>query len=551
MQRFSVFMLLWLVAIGSNVAAGQDDEKPIQKLFKPIKEFRTRHCNPNPVKGCACAKCKAKRQKKLCERCIEKAKEAAEKEKEKQQLIMDLEKLALEMKKLAEEKKDFEKKMEEKYKEWDVADATDPKSPEYKNELLKMAAAVKADQDLEPKKIQALQYIAGLGCAKVPDAPKIVLAGLKDPNVNVRAAAVQAILSPYLQPYGYGDFYAGMEYGGMPPIVSPEEAMQFNVTGCAGGTCSTCPPNRRSTRRESKACDFCKHQTSIDAVIAQLNPDCPKKTCQCPNPCDQSQGRRFKTHKKRGRCGFCRGRGCQNCQHSGQIEEIVEVPCDVQPQQPSLPDLTQCQCTDACQSCCTEDIQKELKKIAFGTKDDGCFYEPNETVRNMAAQALQLCPGIPEKTPDVPEQADVTEESDVTEGEDTPSEDLGDEELDLNSQDGDDSTTYFRGTRRRIGRSVSSARNYADQSAGPITHTAGIVKSVNADGTVDIQLSGEFLIPERFVIEIETSNGQQYEGTVIQSNVGSVRIRSNGLPIRVGQGERLRFGVIATRPEDV
>ena len=560
MQRLSVFALLWLVAIGSNVAAAQDDEKPLQKLFKPIKEFRTRHCNPNPVKGCMCAKCKAKRKKKLCERCIEKAKKAAEKEKEKQQLIMDLEKLALEMKKLQEEKKDFEKELEEKNKPWDITD-----EKESENELLKMAAAAKADQDLEPKKIEALQYIAGLGCAKVPDAPKIILAGLQDPNVNVRAAAIQAILSPYLTPYDqYGGFYASVEFSGLPPRIGVDGKPLDDGTTVVDGSCPTCcstcnnRSSRRDDRRAKKACDFCQHKTNLDAVIAQLNPDCPEKKCE---PCDQCNNRRTRTRRKRTRCGFCRGGGCQNCKYSGQIEYLEEMPCDCQPQKPNLPDLTQCQSTDSCQACCTKEIQKELKEMAYGTKESGCFYEPNEVVRNMAAQALEMCPGLPEPQKDMTEEADLTEEADMSEEsdyseEETPSEDLSDEEadLDLEGQNGEedaDGSTYFRGTNRRYARPVSSVRNYSDEAAGPITHTIAFVSAANADRTIEIRLTDEFLIPTRYSVEIETEDGQRYEGIVVSSSVGRVTIKPVNQNFNVRTGDKIRFGVVAAYPGEI
>ena len=549
MQRISILMLLSFVALGGNFAAAQDDEKPIQKLFKPIKEFRTRHCNPNPVKGCKCAKCKAKRQKKLCERCIEKAKETAEKEKEKLQLVKDLEQLALDLKKLQKEKE-----AEAKKDNWDSLTEEEKKNP-----LLEMASAAKADQDLAPKKVQALNYIASLGCSKVADAPKIILAGLKDANADVRGAAVRAILSPYLMPYGsYGGGYLD------------DVAMQYQVNGvpCAltstAANCGHCNnrSTRRDTRREKKACDFCKYQTNIDLVIDQLIPDCPKPNCCAENPCNDCQKGRGKargqSRGKRIKCGFCRGRGCKNCNGKGSIQtsgsccssgDCNNITCSEKPPTPpaGVPNMCQCTATDGCQACCTKEIQAELKQIAFGTNDAGCFYEPNENVRHLAAQALELCPGLPPD--DVPEEADVTEEPDVSEED---SQDGPTEDLDLNGdENGADSSTYFNGSDRRFVKPVSSRRNYDDESAGPITHTMAVVDSVISDKSIVIQLDGEFMIPENYSIEIETANGTRYEAIVTESTVGQVTIKSTGLPIRVTQGEKLRFGVVAAYSDGI
>ena len=526
MQRIAILMLLSFVALGGKIAAAQDDEKPLQKLFRPIMEFRTRHCNPNPVKGCMCAKCKAKRQKKLCERCVEKAKKVAEKEKEKQQLILDLEKLALEMKKLQKEKEDFEEEIT-----WDITD-----EKESENELLKMAAAAKADQDLAPKKIEALQYIAGLGCAKVPEAPKIILAGLKDANVDVRAAAVHAILSPYLMPYGSYEGYYG-------------DAVQFEVGGCAGGVCSTacCPScqKRRPTRQERKGCDFCKYQENIDAVIAQLTPDCTKKGCCEQNPCQDCQAGRSKRRGKLFKCGFCRGRGCKNCKFRGSVESTSAECCQCL-EENALTDDCQCQPTDACQACCSEEIQAELKEMAFGTKDNGCFYEPNENVRLLAAQALEMCPGLPPK--DITEEADTSEESDVTE---EPVDNSNGSDASSSDENGDDASTYLNRRDRNHVQPVSSRRNYDDEEAGPLTHTFGLVDRIGSDNSVVIALDGDYMIPENFTIEIETVGGARYEGIVTASEIGSVTIQPTSDPIRVKQGEKLRFGVVAAYPEGI
>ncbi len=53
-------------------------------------------------------------------------------------------------------------------------------------------------------------------------------------------------------------------------------------------------------------------------------------------------------------------------------------------------------------SCCTPDILKQLDKMAFGQKDDGCPFEPSPRVRRAARLALKTCgppPFVPEPLP--------------------------------------------------------------------------------------------------------------------------------------------------------
>lgn len=53
-------------------------------------------------------------------------------------------------------------------------------------------------------------------------------------------------------------------------------------------------------------------------------------------------------------------------------------------------------------SCCTPDILKQLDKMAFGQKDDGCPFEPSPRVRRAARLALKTCgppPFVPEPPP--------------------------------------------------------------------------------------------------------------------------------------------------------
>ena len=541
MRPISILIIVVFATAAFDTTAAQDEEKFYQKIFKPIKEFRTRKCDPNFGKpGSKCAKLKDKRKGKLCERCVEKAKEVAEKEIEKKKLCLELEKLALDKKKLEEETKDFEKALEEKYKPWDVADGPpEVAEGEKPNELLKMAADVKKDQELAPKKIQALQYISAVGCSKVPQATEIILKGLKDGNANVRAAAVQAILSPYLAPYGtYGDYFPGMEMG---EPVAQGGVMNGMYTGM--GTCSTGNCGRQTTRTRKfrsmcgqcrgKGCDFCKHQGHVEKIIAQICQDCPEEKPNCaPAPnCQTCQQRGLRKRAAARQSAGCDCNGCASC-NQGQAMDVAFEPCDCQGQPTVGMGLDQCTGQDSCQACCSEEIQKELKQMAFGLKAPGCYYEPNPTVRSLAAQALELCPGLPE-------EEETEGESDETENEDTTEEaddfDLDGPETDLTFQDSSVRTRFSGSSRRTVNRQQESS-----------THTSAQVVGISTEDNIQVRLDGDYLIPKFTVVEIQKQNGQGIECIVMNSAVGQVDLKSSsGRRVNVVSGELLRFGVLA------
>lgn len=51
-----------------------------------------------------------------------------------------------------------------------------------------------------------------------------------------------------------------------------------------------------------------------------------------------------------------------------------------------------CKCGNGCEtSCCTEDLVKKLKDVAYGV-ENGCFKEPNKEIRNAAANVMCKCP---------------------------------------------------------------------------------------------------------------------------------------------------------------
>jgi hypothetical protein len=72
---------------------------------------------------------------------------------------------------------------------------SDEKNLESDNDLLKIAAKAKQDQDLAPQKIKALRYLSSLGCGCNADVEKAVLSGMEDCVPSVRAEAVKLVVA--------------------------------------------------------------------------------------------------------------------------------------------------------------------------------------------------------------------------------------------------------------------------------------------------------------------------------------------------------------------
>ena len=388
-------VLLVLLCVGTDPAHAQifgrgnvDRGEPV---FTPLRNFRERAPTSIPAvlaekvkakadgcklkdklaPGAACKRCQAEKMREE-----EKAKEEAAKEAELKKLEAEAEKAELEAKKLKEED-------EERNKPWDIADKDNAEL----GDLLAAAQAAKKEQDLAPKKQQALDYLAGIGCNKDPNVTKAIMAGLQDYNTEVRKTAVQAVIFAMAGPNG-------LQYPVDPQVMASFEMDPYAVSmvgGCCDAQCSTCPKS-------------CRNGCNANAVRRKCLPPVEPKDEDCP-ACDLAKQKELaKQNRKKQREMRKAGHrsGCQECTgcqdgcnaYISCGSGFPEVPCEPCQER-----------SDGCKSCCDEMIRKELRKMAFDPdpKRANCYYEPSIEVRNLALQAYSLCPDMEEKEEEDPD----------------------------------------------------------------------------------------------------------------------------------------------------
>lgn len=492
-------------------------------VFTPLKDIRARAENGviSDAKKKICAECNLKGKlcpKAACKRCQRLKAEEKKKEEEKRKEEAELKKLEAEAKKTELEAKKLEEEDAERNKPWDVADDENLESP---SELLQLAAQSKQDQDLAPKKQEALDYLADLGCNKDPKVAAAILLGLKDYNVEVRMVAAQTVLVAVR-----GRIEEHMvDTCGKPIKFGPPEEPE---PGCAGYI---------QGRGKYRNCCLC---------VSEENKDCP--ICEVVKQREEAKQARKQKRKDRRQklCGRCKGSGCEACGYGGLVDG---EPCEAVE---GCSDCMQCDACNGlygCRSCCTEEILEELKKMAFDMDKDrpGCYYEPSVAVRNVALEALTLCPPIDEpeddpepkkpagekKSSDQPDKRPASESRNTGESNDTDVEidvnssgDEADIDVDVETNDTDDSITPIEdedaqsGSSRRIYHSAEY--HFEDQPSDPRLIDGQISKFYN--GGLLIKHSPEYMIPlgHKLFITGTGEEGQVVE--VVASQAGAVQV---------------------------
>ena len=527
MARILITLLvLSSVMTSSNAAFGQlfggrDRGEPI---FTPIKNIRARAENGvlSDAVGNAGQNCRLNGKispKAACKRCQRALAEEQEKEKDERAEEAELKQLEAEAKKSELEAKLLEEQDKERNKPWDVADDENLESP---SDLLKLAAQSKQDQDLAPKKQEALNYLASLGCNKDPKVAAAILLGLKDYNVEVRMESVKTVL------------YA---------VRGPNPQVVYDPYGANGvfstqPICATCQP------QQYERCEQCLPEELRDK-------DCP--ICDVAKLKEmKKQQRKAERKQRRKSCFSCGGKGCDSCNYSGQTvqgggcgnvcQPCAEVECQ------------ECKFCDGCKSCCTEPIVIELRKMAFDMdpKRPGCYYEPSMEVRNLALEAITLCPGIEEKEDDVEEKTGVTEEgedevkSGVSEADedDAQSDDLNKSELDgpepedvndelndaIEDAQDEDNDSSLSDQESAVLTGISNASTIYQS----VSHRTNAKRSNDRliDGKIArfydngylIQHSPEYLIPIGYQLYVSDAGQQTQIVKVISSKAGAVKV---------------------------
>lgn len=530
MARFFIVILLASVVLLGNETAfaqtfpqafSQFERDRGERIFNPVKKIRERAANGvlKDAKAKICEACKL--NGKLCPKCACKRKERAEKEeeekaKEEAAKEAELKKLEAEAKKAGLEAKLLQEQDIERHKPWDIADPENLESP---SQLLKLAAGSKQDQDLAPKKQEALDYLAQLGCNKDPNVEKAILAGLQDYNAKVRLAAVQAVLDAVRGP--------------MPAMVSD-------------------------------AFDPYQECLGQPEVPEKVNPAAPPKVeppveaapdpCAKPDPCEVTKKRSLRRESRKKTCRGCRGGGCNACNYRGQITEIYSPQCGCEACSPQEVACDDCGCwEDGCRSCCpSPDIMAELKRIAFAKDPDreNCRYEPSLDVRNLALEALNVCPKISD-----PVVTPIVDPIIETGGEDEKKKGGISEER----SGGDDSSSDLR-----LDPNLKNDKKEDDDNGGDPTTQSSTespfrsVVSIDSksrllgarlskfllNGAYLVEFDGDYLIPSGKRLFVQIAGGASQIVEVLESEVGFAKVTPVEGTLFDQQDSRLSIGIV-------
>ena len=517
-----IIIALTLLCIGatpgySQIFGGAGTRDRGEPIFTPLKNIRDRAENgvlSDKAKEIAGAcKCKGKLfPEAACKRCQRQKANEEEKAKEEKAEEAELKKLEAEAKKAELEAQLLEEEEQKRNKPWDIADEENAEL----GDLLAMAAKVKKDQDLAPKKQQALDYLASLGCSKDPRVNAAIIVGLKDPNVEVRRTAVQTVI--YAVQGSAGLEYPQQNEGyGYDPYIGYSQA-----GGCANGTCNT-----SSRNRQSRYCRICGPQAEPE------DKDCP--ACDKAKQKKDAKAARKQQRDQRRKDRVC---GCGNSNCSG-CDAYAGMPCEVIGDAP-------CQACmganglmgpDGCGSCCDPKIREELRKMAFepNPKQAGCYYEPSIEVRNLALQAYNLCPAQAKKDDPTPEPIKGTSEDKgnvesegVSEGEGGGSDDDDsvEPELESPSSDSDDSDdSDFDGSNDNDSDSDSGDEaKSSDDATAQLNMLRGHITQFSQQG-YSIRHSGDYHIPAGNLLYISTNANDGHIVEVVNSNAGMAQVK--------------------------
>ena len=257
-----------------------------------------------------------------------------------------------------------------------------------------------------------------------------------------------------------------------------------------------------------------------------------------------------------------------------------------------------CQCNGQCETCCSKGIVAKLQEIAFKTKPDGCFVEPNQQVRSLAEMALMRCPAIIEEAePEEPidesepepkggklvdpgeedesdgsdddgesdrvsddsdETGDASDDSEEFQGPpqpDDPEDDVIERlesELVPETEEGGpdlDGSTTRNSYPNRI-KTVSTRRSYGPAWNDPALtdlKILGVIGELNQNSVeVQIEFNKPFEIPVGEQVVVAINEYDASFGTVISSKVGSARVRVDDYKLiqNLGVSKRIKLGVL-------
>lgn len=253
------------------------------------------------------------------------------------------------------------------------------------------------------------------------------------------------------------------------------------------------------------------------------------------------------------------GCACYNKKFAGEVEAaLLEAMEDCTPEvriaaMQVFCSTASCNCS-VCnsKSCCTEKATKLLQKIAFEVDEYGCPYEPNATVRNLAEQALSMCPPLEPETV-IPEDGTV-----IPEDGDTVSSRNFRDRLGLNGVD-----DYYRVASSKNVTEVSSPLVKGNESPVNQVHAAmitdqkdlilqelsvkGRIASLDIDaGQIGIVFDKNYLFPVEMRTVFTPDESNLIYGTILEGQTGMaiIQLDDSVWIDQIEESQTIRLGVI-------
>ncbi len=253
------------------------------------------------------------------------------------------------------------------------------------------------------------------------------------------------------------------------------------------------------------------------------------------------------------------GCACYNKKFAGEIEAaMLEAMEDCTPEvriaaMQVFCSTASCNCS-VCnsKSCCTEKVTKLLQKIAFEVDDNGCPYEPNETVRSLAEQALTMCPPLePEMV--IPKDGEMIPED----GETASSRNYRNR---LTAQNFDEyyggvsmqrttgpSAELTNSTDKKVGSLVSASLTDQNDTMVQQLAVSGRVGSINLEeGQVGFVFDKNYRFPAQMRAVFTTNESDLVYGTIVEGETGVaiIQVDDPNWIDQVEESQPIRFGII-------
>jgi hypothetical protein len=263
------------------------------------------------------------------------------------------------------------------------------------------------------------------------------------------------------------------------------------------------------------------------------------------------------------------GCSCYNKQSEGAVEAALMEgmkDCTVDVRIAAIQvvlDNAGCQCSCSgqgqCETCCSPGVLKLLEEIAYKMNDNGCYVEPNQQVRCLAAQALLACPPLPWEPPT--EEADkpktAVPDPDLIDTGESNSEEADAELKDQGEQGGaggdsaanDDDTT--RNPTQGNFQQVSQRTSYGGAWSNPeLTELEihGVIVSLRTDRSqVLVKMVKSFELPVGYQLVIAADQNQVSFGTVVSTNAGQVWVQVDDYQVaqQLSNSQRVCLGVLS------